>query len=471
MVSDIHRDSEVSRLLRVIEGAPDGLSIVGISGPGGVGKSFLLGHVLETVDPPRLGWLVLTADASNPDTRGDFLGLVEGQLFKRSHSPPADRSKDYFPHLREVASLHRDLVDRAAAELTRQGAPEPVRRAAVALLRNARVLNKAVPRSRLALDATRLADGDLENVLDEAWDAVRALPGLRDSTALWGPIRDLLGITRRNRVKRDLYAFTAAELRADLSAALAGYEGRDFSRLTQSPIPGLRRLILVLDDYEAIGGLLDDFLVGSLVPELAAAPFQTILVIVGRDDIETAHPGWAQHCRRFLRDQIRLRPFDVDAAHAMFAAAGIPETRWPALFEATQGYPFLIHLAVEEAGDYGGDSVVFLTRFHDRVTRWMTDREREWFLRICFLDRVDEDSLRVCFPGENVVRIQDWFEREPSVRDPAAPYFRVRPMVREKMLRYLEVRAPARFRELSQLAAAAAAASAAPAASVPDHAP
>lgn len=453
MVPDIHRDSEVSRLLRVIEDAPAGLSIVGISGPGGVGKSFLLGHVLETVEPARLGWLVLTADASNPDTRGDFLGLIEGQLFKRSLSPPADRTKDYFPHLREVASLHRDLVDRATAELTRQGAPEPVRRAAVALLRNARVLNKAVPRSRLALDATRIADGDVEKVLDEAWDAVRALPGLRDSTALWGPIRDLLGITRRNRVKRDLYAFTAAEIRADLSAALAGYEGRDFSRLTQSPIPGLRRLILVLDDYEAIGGLLDDFLVGSLVPELAAAPFQTILVVVGRDDIETAHPGWAQHCRRFLRDQIRLRPFDAAAAHGMFAAAGVPEARWPALFEATQGYPFLIHLAVEEAGDYGGDSVVFLTRFHDRVTRWMTDREREWFMRICFLDRVDEDSLRVCFPGENVARIQDWFEREPSVRDPAAPYFRVRPMVREKMLRYLEVRAPGRFRELSELAA------------------
>jgi hypothetical protein len=75
-------------------------------------------------------------------------------------------------------------------------------------------------------------------VLDEAWDAVRALPGLRDSTALWGPIRDLLGITRRNRVKRDLYAFTAAELRTDLSAALAGYERRDLSRLTQAPIRG-----------------------------------------------------------------------------------------------------------------------------------------------------------------------------------------------------------------------------------------
>jgi hypothetical protein len=453
-MKDIHRDSEVSRLTRAVEDAPEGLSIVGVSGPGGVGKSFLVSHVLDAVDPVKLGWLVLTADAANPDTRGDFLGLIEGQLFRRSLPPPADRTKDYFPYLREVAALHRELVERAVAELARQGAPEPVRRAAVALLRNARVLNKAVPRSRLALDVTRIDDLDVERALDEAWDSVRGLPGLRDSTALWGPLRDLLGITRRNRVKRDLYAFTAEELRTDLSAALAGWERRDLSRLTQPPIPGLRRLLLVLDDYEAVGGLLGDFLVGALVPELAAAPFQTLLVIVGRDDLETTHPGWAQHCRRFLREQIRLRPFAAEAAHALLAAAGIPEARWAALYEATQGYPFLIHLAVEEAGEHG-ESVVSLTRFHDRVTRWMTDREREWLLRICFLDRVDEDALRALFPGENVARIQDWFEREPSVRDPSAPYFRVRPMVREKLLRYLEVRAPGRHRELTDLAARA----------------
>ena len=78
-------------------------------GPGGVGKSFLLAHVLEAAQPARLGWLVLTADAANPDTRGDFLGLIEGQLFRRSLPPPADRTKDYFPHLREIAALHREF--------------------------------------------------------------------------------------------------------------------------------------------------------------------------------------------------------------------------------------------------------------------------------------------------------------------------------------------------------------------------
>ena len=57
---------------------------------------------------------------------------------------------------------------------------------------------------------------------------------------------------------------------------------------------------------------------------------------------------------------------------------------------------------------------------------------------------------------EDVSKIQDWFEREPSIRDPSATCLRLRPMVRDKMLRYLEVRGPSRHRELTLLAQGAA---------------
>ena len=70
----------------------------------------------------------------------------------------------------------------------------------------------------------------------------------------------------------------------------------------------------------------------------------------------------------------------------------------------------------------------------------------------------DEDTLARMFPKESTAKIQDWFEREPSVRDPSAAYFRVRPMIREKMLRYLEVRSPSRHRQLTTQAAAIASA-------------
>lgn len=448
------RASEVTRLLGVLRDPPAGLSVLGVSGPGGVGKSYLLAHVLDQLDPVKAGYLVLRADGSNPDTRNDFFGVVDAQLFRRSLGAPADPAKDYFPRLREVVAEHRSVSEEAMTELARKGAPENVQKAARLLLRTGRVLNTAgsLPSRRVLDLAMAVDDRVVSEGLDVAWDLVRELKGLRDSTRLPGPLRDLLGVTRRNRVKRDLYALTAAELRTDLSAALVGYEKNDSKKLTQQRIRGLDRLLLVLDDYEASAELLGDFLVGALVPALATAPFSTVLVVLGRDDLKATHPGWDQHCRRYVREPIRLTPFDRDGTYAMFAEAGIEPARWPALYEATQGFPFLISLACEEATEAEAESVVFLRRFYDRTTRWMSERERDWFERVCYLDRVDEDTLATLFDPADVHAVQDWFEREPSVRDPAAAFFRVRPMVREKVLRYLEVRRPNRHHELQRAA-------------------
>lgn len=443
------RASEVTRLLEVLREPGPGLSVVGISGPGGVGKSFLLAHVLDRLDPVEHGYLLLRADGSNPDTRNDFFGVIDAQLFRRSLDAPADAGKDYFPRLREVVAEHRSVTEEAMHELAKHGAPENVRKAAKLLLRTGRVLNVAgsLP-TRKAIDvALSVDDRTVTEGLDVAWDLVRELKGLRDATKLPGPLRDLFGVTRRNRVKRDLYALTASELRTDLSAALAGYEKSDAKKITHKRIPGLNRLLLVLDDYEASAELLGDFLVGALAPTLATAPFSTVIVLLGRDDLKATHVGWDQHCRRYVKEQIRLTPFDRETTFARFAEAGIAEARWPALFEATQGFPFLISLACEEASEAEAESVVFLRRFYDRTTRWMSERERDWFERVCYLERVDEDTLTTLFSPTEVAAVQDWFEREPSVRDPAAPFFRVRPMVREKVLRYLEVRSPNRHQE------------------------
>ena len=164
------------------------------------------------------------------------------------------------------------------------------------------------------------------------------------------------------------------------------------------------------------------------------------------------HPAWSQHCRRYLVDQIRLAPFGREAALDLLDKAGVPEARREELYQATQGFPFLLALLVEELGEEGGGSALFLRRFFDRTTRWMAPREREWLTRVCYLDEVNLDTLSPLFPGEDVERIQDWFERESSIRDPTAPVFRVRPLIREKVLRYLELRSPSRHRELLDLA-------------------
>jgi hypothetical protein len=51
----------------------------------------------------------------------------------------------------------------------------------------------------------------------------------------------------------------------------------------------------------------------------------------------------------------------------------------------------------------------------------------------------------------------DWFEREPSIRDPFSYPFRVQPFIREKVLRYQQARAPKRHAEMMAKGAAASA--------------
>lgn len=452
--TDAYRPSEATRLRTIITDHREGLAICGISGAGGIGKSYLVDHVLSSLEPAKAGWLSLRIDAAQEQARGDFFALVDGQLARRSLAPPADPRVDYFPATRRVAGAHRALVARVAKELERQGAPEDLKRQAVAILKAGAFLNKTLPKTRKYVDIAKLnLEPDAVNDgVDAAWDTINTLKTLRDSEWLQ-VVRDRLGMNLASRLKRDLYGVTADAVVSDLSAALQGQSPTDSSNEAQLAIPGLDRFLLVVDDYEALEATLSDFLIGSLIPRLAEARFAAMLIVAGRDDLEDTHPGWGQHCKRYLTDQIRLRPFDAETAAQLMAAEGVPESRRAAIYELTQGFPLLLSLAIEEASTDGA-SALFLKRFFDRTTRWMSRDEREWFTGTCYLDEVNEDTLRLVFPDEDIGAIQDWFEGEASIRDPSAPTFRVRPLIREKVLSYIEVRSPKRHRELRSRAQA-----------------
>ena len=65
---------------------------------------------------------------------------------------------------------------------------------------------------------------------------------------------------------------------------------------------------------------------------------------------------------------------------------------------------------------------------------------------------MNEDTLARLYLPSEVPEIQDWFEIEASIRDPAHNVFRVRPLIRDKVLRYMELRSPARHREMQRKA-------------------
>lgn len=440
------RASEVAKLSKLLHTCNAGLSICSISGPGGVGKTYLVEEqVLPSERPQELGYLQLSANAANPQPRGDFFGLIEEQLAIRNLPLPAQPDKDYFPRVRKVAAMHRELVEKATAELNAEGAPEDVKQAAAVLLQAAQTASKKAPKSRYKILETvrSILEGSEDADVDKALAAVAALKSLNESR--------LPGQNRRNRVKRDLLNVTADALISDLTLAIVGDQRRRRLKYAQSGIEGVSRLLIWLDDYEVLAPVLGDFLVGSLIPRLAKAPFPTLLIVGCRDDLEATHPGWGQHAKRSLREQIRLTPFDKAAAFGLLAEAGIAEERQAPIYEATQGLPFLLNLVIEETTATDAESALFAKKFFDRTTHWMTSKEREWFTIICYLDTINEDTLRIMFREEDIPLVQDWFEREASIRDPVSRSFRMRPLVREKVLRYLEVRSPSRHREMLQM--------------------
>lgn len=443
---DFARPTEIARLKAFLSARDGSVSILSVSGPGGVGKTYLVEHALETARDGEE--LVLRADGSNPEARSDFFVALEA-LFPRSLPEPARPGVDYFSRLRDAASRHRALVERTVHEAAESGASEDAKALLRTLLRAGMVMNRAFPATRRLLDlplALR-SHGATEEAVDDALRVAARLRALRDSTKVPGPLRDFFGVTRGNRLKNDLPSLVAEDLRTDLAAALAGYEGRDRLRLLQPRIEGLKSVLIVIDDFELLAPLLNDFLIGSLIPQLKRAPFRTRLLLVSRDDLVNLHPGWEQHVKDCLRDQIRLRAFDRATTETLFRDAGMDEARIDALWSATLGYPFLVGLAIEESRDPEADSVVSLRRFVDRTTRWLLPHEREWFFKLVYVDPVNLDTLAAFFAPEEAALVQEWFEREASIRDPAGTAFRVRPLVRDKVLRYLAVRAPSQHRK------------------------
>jgi hypothetical protein len=424
--TDTLRPSEVGRLNRLVMDDARGIRICGVNGVGGVGKTFLVDHVLAAVDLQRQGYLKLTLDGAHRDQLDDFMGLIDGRLAIRTLPPPASPGKDYFPHVRKVAAYHRALCEMAQVEV--DGAAdtrEAVKDIAKRLLRLGTAFNRANPET----NARRILALDEDDVVEAADSLLRQLPSLNDSPFLYS-LRAVLGLTLRDKVKRDLFAVTADVLVSDLSAALVRYEQKDtFRILAQRSVGVFNRLLIVLDDFEALASTLSRFLIAHLVPRLADAPFPTVLIVIGRDSLEATDTDWARYARRYVKDEIALHPFGREEALALLAKAGIQGTRADEVFERTQGLPFLLSLVIEEASSEDGNSFLFLRKFLDRTTSWMTPRQREWFVRVCYLEVVNEDTLPSLFPRAEARTVMDWFEREASIRDPSAREPRVRPLM------------------------------------------
>jgi hypothetical protein len=427
------RPSEFHRVSKWLDSNPEHgkVDIYGLSGYGGIGKSFLLRHVLDHIRPTGKGFLSIIADGSDPSILGNLIGIYDHSLAPRS-VPRGKKNYDYFPHSRrlalEYAKLERDVND----EINKMTSADDVKAAAKWIFRGGSLLNKTVPKSKEYVDFEALQKLGVDKRFEEAVDLLDHLKPLDSSSWLPGPVKDITGITYRERLKTDLYRLASDEWVADLCAILNRYRRNDRYKLTHSPIIGLDRLLLVIDDFEILGKTIIEFMTTALIPALEGTNFHTTLIFVGRDDIADAHVAFQHHLSHLVKDRLRLEKFTDNVAQGMFLEAGYSQEELGQLMIESHGYPFLVNLLCEAKGS----SVSFYQQFFERTTRWMGLTERSWVLPLCYLERITEESISHMLPGVSASAVIEWFKHEASLRDPNANWYVIAPYIRRTLIEF-----------------------------------
>lgn len=426
----------LSKWLRQPLGQNGQIEIFGISGYGGIGKSYLLNQVLIQEKPEKLGFLPIYINANNLQEEKKFIKIYD-QGFSPKTIPFGKAEYDYFPHVRNVVNKSILLAEEAKKIIDASKESETIKEIIKLIIDTGRVFNGIFKSDTKITESSKNQISILDRIIenDQAFDlACNMLSSLYDNRDFWlpGPVQDILGITFDKHLRTDLYGLCAREWVTDLSAILNCYQYNDFYRLTHSPIEGLKYLLLIIDDFEFIKDLTIEFLSKSLIPVLEKSNFYSKIVIIGRDDLYNTHVSFQHHLSHLIQDEIRLEPLSEEIARNMFLEAGYTNENAESLIKDCYGFPFLISLLCE--GNKGG--VSFYQQFYERTTKWMTPEQKEWLIPLCYLDQINESTIEEMIPNHPAKKIMEWFEHEASLRDPHANCYVISSYIRTTLKEY-----------------------------------
>lgn len=437
----VGRDSELEQLKSIISkfaAAPAskaGLEIVSISGAGGVGKTYLLDTVLEETRTELKQALILKVDASNEHLLKEFT-LIVGQMLAPTELPaPAKAKHDYFPASRSLLRRQLELIGMVEAEISKnKDLSDQGKTMAKALYRLSpaiKYIPKIGPFAAMALKGMEAVKA--EDYIEPALDTLSTLQALKDDS---GWFSNPLTKRRFTALRHSPYEAVSDAYLSDLSAMLQSYQKKDWWQFTHSPIEGVNRLVLIVDDFEAVGRVIGTFLVESLLPRLKNASFSTLAIFLGRDSVYDANKDFAHHLAGNISTLIKLEPFSKAEGVKYLRAVSYTDNEAAEWYEKSRGLPFILRLLAENRTDAEKQNVLFYKRFYERTTRWMAPEERKWLTPICYLDQVNEGTVKALLPNEDPKVIMDWFESEASVRDVHSPIFTVTPYIRHMLLEY-----------------------------------
>lgn len=415
------------------------LSVGSISGPGGIGKTFLLDHVLRSAPAELAARQYLTLRAAGSGGARTLAQVVVNDLADSVQE--SDVRKGGFSRVRRCRQA-LDAMDRQArAEVEQQLKEQP----------------------ELAQTVSRLfalGTGVLEVVPHPSAYAAARLAGKVDPKQIEAAVHTLQQLSayqmERGLLKR---AFPGGEtslrnaLRGNLGGVMAASLMED---LEEQLLPGLlsrpprSRLLLILDDYERLSSIVAGFLTEELVPRLAKAEFQTLLLVLGRDRLVDTHAAWKQTFDRHLLGNVALSELSAEETRSYLSGRGITDPAVVArIIDDTEGYPYLLQSEVEAELE-GGSSALGIATFFDRTTRWMTEEQRRWSLRLAFLDEITLETIPAVIDDADPADVLAWFKKEGSLRSRSAATWSMLPIIRSRLRTYVKNDSPGLFRALEQ---------------------
>jgi hypothetical protein len=248
--------------------------------------------------------------------------------------------------------------------------------------------------------------------------------------------------TVEDNVKRDLQGTLGEAMAIDFKAMLTGFVPRDPEKYTwyvKRRIDGCNKLLIVMDDFEKTREALGDLLLNNLLGKFRDYHLPIRMIIAGRDSLFATDVRFKQYLAPNIVGQVALDVLPKEEALPLLCGAGFTQEEAPSIYSETGGYPYLIGHYLDQ-GKEGLTSALGAKMLYERTTKWMTPQQKLWLEIVLPLETVSKRALRDAgvASGEEDV-IQDWFENEPSLRDPRASVFKVNPMLRTHIARYLEL--------------------------------
>jgi len=410
-------------------------SLGGDGGEGGVGKTWLLDHVLARADVKRREFLQLRVRGT--DDAPSLHRIVTEGLFETT-SPPSCASPKYWPHIRRASEDIRRIGELARQRALLRASGEQQRSALEKIFETARDVQRISPKAKEWLDLDKIPEAAVERALELARGASRE----GERIYFWD--RVLEAKRRRNHLRARPEAALAECLHRDIEGFFDRHARKEY----------VERMLIVFDDFESVQREVTTFLVDHLLRKLDGSAVPVFLVMVGRDELRDSHAGWEQNFGKNIFESHRLGAFTSEECEDYCHRAGIEDAGVIERITAeSAGLPFLLASEVEDQLS-GGRTAMGLRRFWDRTTRWMWPHQKKWLLRLAFLDRITEEAIeRVCPDAPDPEVVMDWVESEASIREPGGQNgWELRAPVRSKIRTYVENKSPRKAAELRRLA-------------------